>query len=275
MMLELIIIYVLAGAVVGVMAGLLGLGGGILIIPFLVWQLPQVGVPAPVLMHVAVATSLGLVVCSALVSGWNHHRYGNVQWFIVRRMLIGLVVGAWLGTIIAQHIPSQMLQVIFGFFVWIVSWRMAFPQEKAENRVLPDGAQLNVVSTLIGTLCILLGVSGGSLLVPYLNRCNLPLRQAIATSSVCTFPVALTGVIMLMFFVPVDLELPKNTVGYVYFPALLGLLLPCIALVPLGVYLAVRLEIKLIRRIFSALLFLIGSDMIYEAGRALFKVWQG
>ncbi|MBY0377926.1 MAG: sulfite exporter TauE/SafE family protein [Gammaproteobacteria bacterium] len=274
MMLHLVI-YIVAGALVGVMAGLLGLGGGILIIPFLVWQLPQVGVPAPMLMHVAVATSLGLVVCSALVSGWNHHRYGNVQWFIVRRMLIGLVIGAWLGTIIAKHIPSQILQVFFGVFVLIVSRRMAFPKEDIESRVLPAGTQLNIVSVIIGTLCILLGVSGGSLLVPYLNRCNLPLRQAIATSSVCTFPVALTGVTMLMFFVPSDLSLPHNSVGYVYFPALLGLLLPCIALVPVGVYLAVRLEISLIRRIFSILLLLIGCDMIYNASMALFRTWQG
>ncbi len=274
-MLNLIIIYIAAGALVGVVAGLLGLGGGILIVPFLVWQLPHVGVPAPLLMHVAVATSLGLVVCSALVSGWNHHRYGNVQWSIVRKMLIGLVIGAWLGTIIAKHIPSQALQVIFGIFVWVVSWRMAFPKEQIESRVLPTGLQLNAVSTLIGVLCILLGVSGGSLLVPYLNRCNLPLRQAIATSSVCTFPVALTGVIMLMLFIPNNALMPKDSMGYVYFPALLGLLLPCIALVPVGVHLAMRLEVKVIRRIFSALLFLIGSDMIYNAGTALLTTWQG
>ena len=217
---------------------------------FLVWQLPQVSVPNAMLMHVAVATSLGLVVCAAVVSGWNHHRYGNVQWLVVRNMLAGLVLGAWIGTFIAKHIPSAVLQVFFGFFVLIVAWRMAFPKEQTDSRTLPEGLQLNIVSAIIGTLCILLGISGGSLLVPYFNRCNLPLRKAIATSAVCTFPVALTGVIVLMFFAPDSLVMPKNSIGYVYLPALLGLLLPCIALVPVGVRLAMRLEIKIIRRIF-------------------------
>ncbi len=272
MILELVT-YILVGALIGVMAGLLGLGGGILIIPFLVWELPKEGVPAQLLMHVAVATSLGLVVCSALVSGWNHHRYGNVQWSVVRKMLMGLVVGACLGSLITRYLPSQLLQVFFGLFVLMVSWRMAFPKEQLVNRVLPHGTQLNIVSTFLGVLCILLGVSGGSLLVPYLNRCNIPLRQAIATSSVCTFPVAFTGVVMLMLFAPSGLALPEGSVGYVYFPALLGLLLPCIALVPVGVYLAVRLEITLIRRIFAALLLIIGSDMIYRASVTLWAHW--
>jgi hypothetical protein len=220
-------------------------------------------------MHVAVATSLGLVVCSSLVSGLNHHRYGNVQWSLVFKMLIGLIMGALLGTFIAKHIPSKALQLFFGFFVLSVSWSMAFPKEQVENRSMPEGMQLNVVSAIIGVLCILLGVSGGSLLVPYFNRCNVPLRQAIATASVCTFPVEFTGVMMLMFFVPANLSLPKDSIGYVYWPALLGLVLPCILLVPVGVRLAMRLEVKLIRRIFAALLFLIGSDMIYEASIAL------
>lgn len=269
MILDFIALYVVVGAVVGVIAGLLGLGGAIIVVPFLVWQLPRVGVPHHILMHVAVATSLGLVVCSALVSGWNHHRYGNVHWPVVRKMLIGLIIGALLGTFIARYIPSAALQLFFGFFVLLVSRSMAFPKEQVKNRSLPAGMQLNIVSATIGVLCILLGVSGGSLLVPYFSRCNVPLRNAIATASVCTFPVAVTGVVVLMFFVPDSLIMPKHSIGYVYWPALLGLVLPCIALVPVGVRLAMRLEVQLIRRIFAILLFLIGSDMIYEAGKTL------
>lgn len=274
-MIELIIIYVITGALVGVIAGLLGLGGAIIVVPFLVWQLPQIGVPEHQLMHVAVATSLGLVVCSALVSGWNHHRYGNVHWPVVHKMLMGLIIGALLGTFIARHIPSAALQLFFGCFVLIVSSRMAFPKKQVENRRLPEGMQLNIVSVIIGILCILLGVSGGSLLVPYFNRCNLALRNAIATASVCTFPVALTGVIVLMFFAPANLVMPTHSIGYVYLPALLALVLPCIVLVPVGVRLAMRLEVMLTRRIFAAVLFLIAVDMIYEAGKALWPLWQG
>jgi uncharacterized protein len=274
MILHFIALYAVVGALVGVIAGLLGLGGAIIVVPFLVWQLPEVGVSPHVLMHVAVATSLGLVVCSALVSGLNHHRYGNVQWSLVRKMLIGLIIGALLGIFIAQHIPSKILQLFFGFFVLFVSWSMAFPKEQVKNRSLPEGTQLNVVSTIIGTLCILLGVSGGSLLVPYFTRCNVPLRHAIATASVCTFPVALTGVSLLMLSTPSTLAMPKDSIGYVYWPALLGLVLPCILLVPVGVRLAMRLEVTLIRRIFAALLFLIGSDMIYEAVITLIPFWE-
>ncbi len=268
-MLDFLLLYLITGALVGLMAGLLGLGGAIIVVPFLVWQLPSVGVSPEMIMHVAVATSLGLVVCSALVSGWNHHRYGNVHWPVVRKMLLGLIIGALLGTVIAKHIPSAALQLFFGFFVLIVSWRMAFPKKNSKSKDLPNGLHLNVASSLIGALCILLGISGGSLLVPYFNRCNVPLRNAIATASVCTFPVALTGVIMLMLFVPGNLIMPKHSVGYVYFPALLGLILPCVALVPLGVRLAMRLDVTLIRGIFSLLLFLIGCDMLYVAGKAL------
>ena len=266
MIVHFLALYVVAGALVGVIAGLLGLGGAIIVVPFLVWQLPQVGVSPHILMHVAVATSLGLVVCSSLVSGLN---YGNVQWSVVRKMLIGLIIGALLGIFIAKHIPSTALQLFFGFFVLLVSCSMAFPKEQVKNRSMPEGMQLNIVSTIIGVLCILLGVSGGSLLVPYFSRCNIPLRHAIATASVCTFPVAFTGVTLLMLSTPSNLAMPKESLGYVYWPALLGLVLPCILLVPVGVRLAMRLEVKFIRRIFAALLFLIGSDMIYEAGMAL------
>ena len=269
MIVHFIALYAVAGALVGVIAGLLGLGGAIIVVPFLVWQLPEVWVSPHVLMHVAVATSLGLVVCSSLVSGLNHHRYGNVQWSLVFKMLIGLIIGALLGTFIAKHIPSKVLQLFFGFFVLFVSWSMAFPKEQVQSRSMPEGMQLNLVSTIIGILCILLGVSGGSLLVPYFNRCNIPLRQAIATASVCTFPVALTGVTLLMLSTPSNLAMPNHSIGYVYWPALLGLVLPCILLVPVGVRLAMRLEVILIRRIFAALLFLIGSDMIYEASMTL------
>ncbi len=269
MILHFIALYTVVGALVGVIAGLLGLGGAIIVLPFLVWQLPEVGVSHQILMHAAVATSLGLVVCSSLVSGFNHHRYGNVQWPLVRKMLIGLIMGALLGIFIAKHIPSKALQLFFGFFVLFVSWSMAFPKKQVKNRIMPEGMHLNVVSTIIGVLCILLGVSGGSLLVPYFNRCNVPLRHAIATASVCTFPVALTGVILLMLSTPSNLAMPKDSIGYVYWPALLGLVLPCILLVPVGVRLAMRLEVKLIRRIFAALLFLIGTDMIYGVVMAL------
>ena len=274
-MMHFVILYILAGSIVGVLAGLLGLGGGILIVPFLVWQLPRVGVPNEIVMHAAVATSLCLVVCSSIVSGWRHHRYGNVQWVAVKKMLIGLMIGAWLGTVIARHIPSEALQLFFGFFVLLVAWRMAYPKENADSRSLPEGIHLNIVSAVIGALCILIGVSGGSLLVPYFNRCNFPLRQAIATATVCTFPVAVTGVVILMLFVPNNLVMPAHSKGYVYFPAFLGLLLPCVALVPVGVKLAMHLEVKVIRRIFAAILLLISIDMIHQAGMVLWHHWRG
>ncbi len=269
MIVHMIILYLVVGSLVGVLAGLLGIGGGILIVPFLVWQLPEVGVHNDMLMHVAVATSLALAACSAAVSGWRHHSYGNVRWAVLGKMLGGLILGAFLGTLIAKHVQSDALQLLFGIFVWFVSYQMEFPRKVKEDHRLPSGMLLNIVSTMMGCLCILLGVSGGSLLVPYFTRCGFPLRSAIATSSVCTFPVAMTGVIMLMFFVTQSIEMPAHSLGYVYFPAFLGLILPCLILVPVGVRLSMHLEAAIIRRIFAVILFMIGIDMVYQSVQAL------
>ncbi|MHA7841066.1 MAG: sulfite exporter TauE/SafE family protein [Gammaproteobacteria bacterium] len=260
-----LIVYLIGGGFAGTLAGLLGIGGGIIIIPLLVWLLPHENVPAEAIMHVAVASSLAIVVGTSLSSIRAHHHYRGVQWSIVRQMLTGLVGGAVLGAFVADYLSSDILQVIFGSFLLFIAYRMFFTVPILSESRLPSRLALLGMGSFSGALATMVGIGGGTILVPFFNRCGLEMRKAVATSAVCTFPISLTAVISYMLVGTDQGGLPAYTTGYVYWIPVIGTVIPSVLCAPLGAKLAYKIPALKLRRIFAVFVFLVSLDMLQDA----------
>lgn len=264
-----LIVYLVGGGFAGTLAGLLGVGGGIVIIPLLVWLLPHKNVPAEAIMHVAVASSLAIVVSTSLSSIRAHHHHQGVEWLVVRYMLPGLVGGAVLGALVADCLSSDILQVFFGIFLLVIAYRMFFVVPVLSEGRLPSYLGLLSVSSFSGALSTIVGIGGGTILVPFFNRCGIEMRKAVATSAVCTFPISLTAVITYMLVGTDQVGLPTYSTGYVYWIPVLGLMIPSILCAPLGARLAHRIPPLKLRRIFAVFVFLVSLDMLQDAVNGL------
>ncbi|NNM58300.1 MAG: sulfite exporter TauE/SafE family protein [Legionellales bacterium] len=266
MMLIQIICYLIGGALSGLLAGLLGIGGGLVVVPFLVFALPYAGFPETHLMHVAVATSLANIVVTSIVSFYSHHRRNAVLWRVVNRINISCIVGAAAGAVLAIWLPSHILSLIFGIFVFFIAYLLLRPQTlEQKNRTLPPPVQLNSSAFGIATFCSLLGMGGGSLMVPFLNYYGISMRESIGTSAACGFFIALSGLVCLML-----LQLHVSTsihwmIGYLYLPAFLCMSVASVAFAPLGAKLAHTLPVPLLKKIFAGFLVIVGISMFYKS----------
>lgn len=182
------------GGLAGLMAGLLGIGGGIIIVPVLALVFEGQGIDPDVLMHVAIGTSLGTIVVTSLSSIRAHHKRGAVDWAVFRTITPGIVVGALVGSVIADLLSGHSLKLAFGIFMLLVAMQMARGNVAKPHRQLPGTAGMLAAGGIIGTVSSLMGVGGGSMSVPFLTWCNMAVRQAVATSAAIGLPIALGGV---------------------------------------------------------------------------------
>ena len=252
-----------AGALAGTAAGLLGIGGGVIIVPVLSLVFVDQGVAGDIIIKVAVGTSLATIVVTAISSIWAHHRHGAVRWPLARTMSGGVVVGALLGAWLADIIPGYWLTIGFILFLIAVSLQMAVGPVSA-GRSLPGAWSLRAVSAGVGVISALMGIGGGALHVPYLSWCGVPVRQAIATAAAIGFPLALAST---LGFIVTGLDeslLPPHSLGYVNLPAFAGVVAASILFAPLGARLAHRLPERLLKRVFAAFLFLLALRMAYQ-----------
>jgi uncharacterized protein len=258
-----ILIYLLGGALAGLLAGLLGIGGGLVIVPFLAYILPQNGIAPDSVMRTAVATSLAVIIFTSLSSIRAHHRRGGVQWDLVKRLFPGIVSGALLGAIAANFIANQYLKWFFAIFVIYIAVKMVL-QIKAETttRTLANQKILTLSAASIAALCSLLGMGGGAFLVPYLRGRQVAMIHAVATSAVCGFPIALVGATTYIVSGWGQANGTTYSLGYVYLPALVCISLASVSFAPLGARLAHHLQPNLLQRIFAIFLFIIAADML-------------
>ena len=257
-----VVAYLALGAVAGIIGGLLGLGGGIVIVPALLLVFIQQGFPTESLMHLAVATSLATIVFTSVSSTWAHHRKLAVDWKIVRFLAPGIVLGAFLGAVIADRTDSDSLRVLFGIFEVLVALQIWTGITPGAMRQLPRKPGMIFAGGGIGMLSTILGIGGGTLTVPFLLWCNVNIRNAVATSAACGFPIALAGCIAMIITGWNRPGLPENTLGYVFWPAALGILVTSILTAPMGARLAHRLPVQTLKRIFAIVLAGIGIRML-------------
>ena len=254
--------YLLLGAFAGITAGLLGVGGGLVIVPVLLWTFQAQGLPAGYLMQLAVGTSLATITITSISSLLAHHRRQGVLWPVFAHLTLGVLFGAFLGAFVADAVPSDGLRAFFGVFVLLVAVQMAFGITPGPHRELPGFAGLAGVGAGIGTVSALVGIGGGSMTVPFLVWCKVPVRQAVGTSAAVGLPIAIAGAAGFVTTGLAQSTLPW-TLGYVYIPALAGIVVTSAAFAPLGARLAHRLPTAVLKRIFGIFLALIGVKMLF------------
>jgi hypothetical protein len=257
-----LLLYLALGAFAGLMAGLLGVGGGLIIVPVLAGIFQHQQMSAAVIMHLAIGTSLATIVVTSVSSVRAHHQRGAVLWPVVWRLTPGIVIGAWLGAVVADALPSAVLSKIFAVFVLVVAAQMAFGAKPAPHRELPGAPGMLATGGVIGAVSAIVGIGGGSLTVPFLTWCNTAMRQAVATSAACGLPIALAGAIGFIVTGLNAAELPAWSLGYVYGPALVGVAFASMLSAPLGAKLAHTLPAEVLKKVFAVFLMLIGVKML-------------
>lgn len=255
-------IYLAIGALAGLIAGMLGLGGGVVIVPALALVFPLLDMPAAVLMHLAIGTSLAIIVPTSLSSAYAHYRRGAVDLPLVITLLPGLVAGAVLGGWLADKLPSALLARIFGGFVTAVAVQIFFNASAPGRRPLPSRGGLLGAGAVIGTASTLLGIGGGSLTVPFLSFCRVDMRRAVASSAACGLVLGVIGAATFLWAGRGHPQLPAGAVGYLYLPAFIGIALASVATAPLGARLAHSLPVPTLKRVFAMFLALAGLRML-------------
>jgi hypothetical protein len=265
---ETLLIYLLVGAAAGTIAGLFGVGGGLIIVPALVLVFAAQGIPAEILTHMAVATSLATIVITSLSSIRTHHLKGAVDWKTFTAMAPGILLGSWLGGVTAHLLPGAWLQFLIGFFavaiaakMWLDGLRHA--QLPTDASKLPGKPQLAIAGAVIGWGSVIFGIGGGSLTVPFLSRCRVQMQRAIATSAACGLPIAIAGALSFAVQGWGEEGLPGWTSGYIYWPAFLGIALASAPFARVGASLAHRLSPQLLKNCFAGLLLIIGIRFIW------------
>lgn len=258
-----LLFYLLLGGIAGIIGGLLGLGGGIIIVPVLLVLFIQQELVSDILMHLAVATSLATIVFTSMSSAYAHHRRGAVLWRTVALLVPGIILGGILGAVIADHLPSNALRIMFGLFEILVAIQIGFGVEPSSHRRLPNRGGMLFTGGGIGTLSTLLGIGGGTLTVPFLLWCNINIRNAVATSAACGFPIAMAGTVAMIFTGWDNPELPAGATGYVYWPAAITITATSVLFAPIGARMAHSLPVDTLKKIFAVVLAGVGLRMLF------------
>ena len=256
------LLYLLLGACAGVLAGLFGVGGGIIIVPVLVFSFTLQGFDASVLTHLAVGTSLSTIIFTSVNAVREHQRRGAVRWPIFVWMTVGILIGSGVGALTAEAISGPNLQKIIGVFALVIALQMTLDLKPKASQTVPGKLVLTLAGSVIGWASAIFGVGGGSLTVPFLTWRSVPMQQAVATSSACGLPIAVVSALSFMILGWHDSRLPAHSLGFIYLPALLGIALTSMVFARFGARMAHRLSPRLLKRMFAALLFCVGLSFL-------------
>jgi uncharacterized protein len=254
--------YLVTGAFAGLIAGLLGVGGGLVIVPALVLLFARHGVAETHLMHLAVGTSLASIVPTALSSLLAHDRRGSVNWPVVRDLLPGILAGGLAGAWLARQLSSPGLALFFGCFEILVAAQLWLGLRPSAHQDLPGRWGLALAGGVIGSISALLGIGGGTLTTPFLLLFGVDIRHAVGTSASVGLPIALVGTAGFVWS-GWDVSVGRDwTTGFVYWPAVAGLLLASVPMAPLGARLAHALPRTFLVRGFALFLLTVGLKMV-------------
>jgi len=256
-------LYLLLGLLAGVMAGLLGIGGGLVLVVALVWLLPLQGVPQEAVMHVALATSLASIVLTGLSSAAAHHRRGSVRWASVRWLVPGMLLGGFLGSWVAVALPGSVLRYAVAIYCLLAAAQLAFgrQRERAESAGDARGPGLSAAGLGIGSVSALVGIGGGSMTVPLLVWLGIAPVRAVGTSAACGVAIALASAIGYATLGSPD-DMPDYSVGHVYLPAALGVAVASVLAAPLGTRLAHAISASALKRVFAVFLVAVGASLL-------------
>ena len=259
-----ICIYILTGAGAGFAAGLLGIGGGLIIVPVLFFTFSAHGHETQYLMQMALTTSLATIVITSISSTRAHHKKQAVLWPLVLLLSPGIIFGAWFGGLFASAINSDSLKSFFAIFEFAVAINLLLKKQPAQHNTVIKKTVAAAGGTVIGFISTLVGIGGGTMTVPFLHWFTISMRNAVATSAACGFPIALIGTLSYLY-ASYDLSLSgSNAIGYLQYDALLFIAGSSFLFAPLGAKVAHSISEKTLRQSFSSLLFILGFIMLIQ-----------
>ncbi|MCW9051381.1 MAG: sulfite exporter TauE/SafE family protein [Motiliproteus sp.] len=257
-MLLLLLTYLILGACAGLIAGLFGLGGGLVIVPVLIFSFEAQGMSPEVLTHVAVGTSLATIIVTSISSIRAHHLRGAVLWPLFSPLAVGICLGAVIGVKTAASLSGPHLQTVIGCFAIIIAVQMGFGFKPKPSRTVPGKPQLGAAGGLIGWASAIFGIGGGSLTVPYLSWHNVKMQQAVGTAAACGLPIAVMGALTNIYEGWGHPDLTEWSLGFVYLPAFFGIILTSALFAKFGAKLAHNLPADILKRCFAVLLLIVG-----------------
>ncbi|MFZ9335670.1 MAG: sulfite exporter TauE/SafE family protein [Burkholderiaceae bacterium] len=243
------------GSITGFLAGLLGIGGGMIMVPFITFILNAKGFPAEHAVKMAIATSLATICFTSLSSVRAHHQRGAVLWPVALALAPGIVVGGLVGAQVAVALSGKVLSVLFALFIGFSATQMLLDRKPKPTRTLPGTGGLFGVGGLIGFLSSLVGAGGAFISVPFMTWCNVKIHNAVGTSAALGFPIALAGTLGYIWAGIGLPQMPWGSVGYLYLPALVIISAASVTLAPIGARAAHRMDIKPLKRVFAFVLY--------------------
>ncbi|WP_456378793.1 sulfite exporter TauE/SafE family protein [Thiolapillus sp.] len=257
-------LYAVLGAVAGVLAGLLGIGGGLVIVPGLLFLFHLQGLESSFLSHVAIGSSLAIIIPTALSSLRAHHKHGAVDWPVMLKLAPGLMFGALGGAWLASLFSTDMLKSVFGLFLLLVAFQMLSGLAPGRGKVHRQGAAVFLpMGAVIGMVSGLVGIGGGTMTVPFLVWRGKTLHRAVATSAACGLPIAIAGTLGFMLLGE-GMGLPSST-GFVYWPAVMVVGAFAVLMAPFGANLAHSLPVPVLKKWFALLLVVVGVRLLISA----------
>ncbi len=256
--------YLTLGAIAGYLAGLFGVGGGLVLVPILLLLFDAQQFPAEHVMHLALGTSMANILFTSLASMRKHHQHGAVNWRVVRDITPGILLGTGIGAVFATSISPHFLGIFFALFVYFAAAQILFDARPHASRQLPGMAGMTITGILTGWLSSMVSIGGGTIITPFLLWCNVSLRNAIGTSAAIGFPIAVGGTLGYIVTGMSLPALPAPNLGFVYLPALLWVALASVITAPLGAKATHHMKTRVLRKLFAILLIALATKMLWK-----------
>ncbi|MCW2311418.1 sulfite exporter TauE/SafE family protein [Rhodoferax antarcticus] len=255
----------LLGLATGFLAGLLGIGGGMIMVPFITAILSNRGVGAELSIKMAIATSMATIIFTSISSVRAHQKRGAIRWDLVKSLAPGIVLGAAIASVgVFSILKGSALALVFASFVSFSATQMFFDKKPTPSRSAPGTVGLMGAGSVIGFLSGLVGAGGGFISVPFMTWCNVAIHNAVATSAALGFPIALANAVGYVIGGRGLVDLPPYSVGYIWLPALAVIASCSVLTAPLGAAAAHRLPVKKLKRVFASILYLLAAYMLYR-----------
>jgi len=260
-----IFFFISAGVSAGLLSGLLGIGGGTIVVPALAYIFADSVIPKAVVMHMAVGTSLTIMVFTTQASMRAHNRAGNIDWDLYKKLAPAVVLSVIAGTILGDSLSTFVLQIIFGIFLLLVALRMLLAGQARANAGLPGKFGLNILGTVIGLKSGLLGIGGGAVSIPFLIYCGVAVRLVVGMAAALSVTIASIGMVSTIITGFNTPNLPSYSSGYVYWPAVFCVAIPSMLSAVLGAKISHSLPTRALTRIFGVFLLVVAFDMLIRS----------
>lgn len=256
------IILLISGVFAGLLSGMLGIGGGVLVVPLLIYLLPVMGLPAEIVVPTAIGTSLATIVITTLSSAYTHRKNGHLDWHWVKLLAPVLVLGACLGTWLGVSIDPSVLQRFIAVMLFVLALRMVWKRQPRQQDKIVKTWKIRSLGFGSGIIAALIGIGGGAFVVPILHYYRVPMIRAVAAAAVCSVVLSSVSTVL---YATMGASAHDYTmvglIGFVYWPAWLAVAITSVLFAPVGATVADRLPVRYLQRVFASLLMVISLHL--------------